>query len=192
MKNYTREYTIENGNVTITFDSEKQACEFLGVRQSSVCSCWRRGRKCKGFTIHRGEITSHQGTKTRLFKIWEGMRERCGRVKHPHFHNYGGRGITICKEWDVFNNFRDWAISNGYNRDLTLDRIDVNGNYEPANCRWITIQEQMSNKRTNHFVLVRGEKLTVTQCSRKYNIPVSTVRFRDKRGRDILTGAKMS
>lgn len=191
MNYYSREYTLINDNIVLKFDSEKQACEFLGVRQSSVCSCWRRGRKCKGYTIQRGEITTHHGTKTRLFKIWSGMFERCERQKHPHYNNYGGRGITICDEWHIFNNFRDWALNNGYDRSLTIDRIDVNGNYEPHNCRWVTIQEQANNKRSNHNVTICGETLTATQCSKKYNIPLSTVISRDNRGRDILTGAKM-
>lgn len=192
MKYYSREYTLINENLSITFDSEKQACDFLGVRQSSVCSCWRRGSKCKGYTIQRGEITTHHGTKTRLFKIWDGMIERCNRTKHPHYNHYGGRGITIYSEWYIFNNFRDWALKNGYDRSLTLDRIDVNGNYEPNNCRWITIQEQMSNKRNNHIVTVTGESLTATQCSRKFNIPVSTVIYRDNHNRNIITGANLA
>ena len=191
MKYYSREYTLINENTVITFDSEKQACAFLGVRQSSVCSCWRRGSKCKGYTIECGDITTHHGTKTRLFKISSGMFERCERQKHPHYNNYGGRGITICDEWHTFNNFRDWALNNGYDRSLTIDRIDVNGNYEPHNCRWVTIQEQMNNKRNNHTVTIYGETLTATQCGKKYNIPLSTVISRDNCGRDILTGAKM-
>ena len=191
MKYYSREYTLINENTVITFDSEKQACAFLGVRQSSVCSCWRRGSKCKGYTIERGDITTHHGTKTRLFKIWDGMLERCERSKHPHYKSYGGRGIKVCPEWHEFTQFRSWALDNGYDLNLTIERIDVNGNYEPSNCKWITIQEQASNKRSNHKVTIRGETLTATQCSKKYNIPLSTVIFRANRGRDILTGARM-
>jgi hypothetical protein len=122
------------------------------------------------------------------------MIERCYREKHPHYKNYGGRGIAVCDEWQGergFYRFNEWAMANGYADNLTIDRIDNNGNYEPNNCRWITIKEQMSNKRTNHWVNANGERLTVTQCSERYGIPKSTIRWRADRNRDVITGARM-
>lgn len=85
--------------------------------------------------------------KSRLYNIWCDMRKRCTNKNCRAYRWYGLRGIKVCQEWYRFINFRDWAISNGYADNLTIDRIDVNGNYEPKNCRWITIQEQQKNKR---------------------------------------------
>ena len=122
------------------------------------------------------------------------MHERCERVKHTHFKSYGDRGISVCKDWsgdNGFENFRAWALANGYSEQLTIDRIDNEGNYSPSNCRWATMKEQQNNKRTNHFVNARGILMTISQCSEKYGIPKSTVRWRDDHYRDVITGAKM-
>jgi hypothetical protein len=122
------------------------------------------------------------------------MNERCYRQKHPHYKDYGGRGIAVCEEWrgdDGFYNFKKWAIKSGYTDDLTIDRIDNDEMYKPQNCRWATVKEQMNNKRHNHFVSIGEESLTVAQCSEKYSIPKSTIIWREKHCRNILTGAKM-
>ena len=191
MMHYTTAYRLVKEDETLVFDSEKSACEYLGVSRCCVAGCYRRKVKCKGFTVEKIGITTHHSTNTRLYKVWCGMMERCYRVKHKHYKDYGGRGIEGCSQWKEFEPFRRWAISNGYSDTLTFDRINVNANYEPSNCRRATVKEQMSNKRTNHWVDANGEKMTITQCSEKYGIPKSTVRWRVANGRDVVTGAKM-
>ena len=91
---------------------------------------------------------SHHETKTRLYKIWIGMKSRCYYKASNAFKNYGGRGIIVCDEWiHSFKDFSEWAIKNGYDDSLTIDRIDPDGNYCPENCRWATMSVQEFNKR---------------------------------------------
>lgn len=94
----------------------------------------------------------------RLYRIYQGMRYRCYNKTNPGYHNYGGRGIFICDEWysDV-KKFIDWALLNGYQESLTIDRIDNDKGYSPENCRWATSKEQGRNKRSNYFISYRGE-----------------------------------
>lgn len=93
----------------------------------------------------------HGMSKTRLYRIWNNMKNRCTNNKKPDYKYYGGRGISFCKEWLSFSCFYDWAISNGYNDTLTLDRINVNGNYCPENCRFVSGDVQSRNKRNNLY-----------------------------------------
>lgn len=94
--------------------------------------------------------------KTRLYNIWSGIKSRCFYKKYNRYKYYGGRGITMCEAWrNDFKAFYDWAMANGYKEDLTIDRIDVNGNYEPSNCRWATLKEQANNRQ--HTLLIKYE-----------------------------------
>lgn len=109
---------------------------------------------------------THGMTRTKLFNTWQHMRRRCQSKSVPSYSRYGGRGISVCKEWDEsFIAFRDWAMANGYRDDLSIDRIDVNGNYEPSNCRWATMEEQSLNKRETIYIEYKGEtKPLLTWC----------------------------
>lgn len=107
------------------------------------------------------------------------MKNRCYNKKLKEYKNYGGRGIKICDEWkNDFLVFYKWSIENGYSDNLTIDRIDVNGNYEPSNCRWATIEMQANNKTNNHFITYNNQTLTINQWARKLNIPRETIKTR--------------
>lgn len=95
----------------------------------------------------RKAATVHGGSKTRLHNIWKGMRQRCQYEGHTKYWNYGGRGIKVCEDWQTFPAFRYWALANGYEETLTLDRIDCDGNYAPDNCRWVSYKLQNLNRR---------------------------------------------
>ena len=111
------------------------------------------------------------------------IKSRCYNKNNPRYKDYGGRGITICDEWlNDFMNFYNWAMTNGYKENLTIDRIDVNGNYEPNNCRWVTPKIQSNNKRNNIIVKYNNEKMTLKQWSELLNLNYKMVYFNYKRG----------
>jgi hypothetical protein len=111
----------------------------LTTKQAKSCGCLRS---------ENINTTSHNKSRTKLYKVWTSIKQRCVNEKTMAYEYYGGRGITICEDWkNDFNTFYDWAINNGYKIGLTIDRINNNGNYQPNNCRWVTMEVQNSNKR---------------------------------------------
>lgn len=136
---------------------------------TTSCGCYNRERVSQTASTHRL-------TNSRLYSIWENIVDRIENPNCKGYKYYGGRGIAICKEWrNDFKTFYDWSMSNGYQDNLTIDRINVDGNYEPSNCRWVTWEIQNSNKRNNHYEYINGQKYTVTQISKMYNINLRTL-----------------
>ena len=118
-----------------------------------------------------------------LWNTLKHMKERCYKENSKSYPNYGARGITICDEWLLSHKaFIRWSIENGWKRGLTIDRINVNGNYEPSNCRWITHTEQMSNKTDNVWIEHNGERMTLTQWCEKLDFNIDTALTRRSRG----------
>ena len=126
----------------------------------------------------------HNKSHDRLYAIYKSMLHRCYSPKSRSYRSHGKRGITVCKEWQItenyngMNNFYEWALSNGYQDNLTIDRIDNNGNYEPSNCRWTTYVTQGNNRSNNHMITYNGETKTMAEWAREYNIPYNTFAWR--------------
>jgi hypothetical protein len=153
----------------------------LVLRKQQSCGCLRKPPN----------VTKHGLRNHKLYYLWSGMKQRCYNKNHCRYSDYGGRGIEVCKEWtnakNGFTNFYNWAISNGYDesagyRKCTLDRIDVNGNYEPNNCRWITQKEQNNNKRNNVILSYNGKTHNITEWCNILNLTQSAIRHRLERG----------
>lgn len=140
------------------------------------CGCLKRDR---GYNLAKEYRLKHGRTGTRLYKIWHGMKTRCKNVNSKFYKYYGARGISVCDEWDRnFKNFYEWAIKNGYDENLTLDRIDNNGNYEPSNCKWSTRQVQMNNRCSTLFLTYDNKTKALTEWAREYNMRPVTLRQR--------------
>ena len=145
----------------------------LALRSGDTCSCGCLRNK-------------HGLRKSRLYRIWQHIKERCYKPNTKCYNNYGGRGIKMYQEWlDDFMNFYEWAMSNGYKDDLTIDRIDVNGNYEPSNCRWVTQKVQARNTRVNNYITYNGETKCVAEWAEIYNIKPATLSYRLHHGWNI-------
>lgn len=153
----------------------------LRLGQSRSCGCL----KLEEFSAR---TTTHGKSKTRLYNTYQAMKRRCYNPNVKRYEHYGGRGITICDEWlNDFQAFYDWAMANGYNPDAprgecTIDRIDNDKGYSPANCRWVGTKAQERNKSNNHVVEFQGETHSITEWSEKTGIGVSTIIFRLKSG----------
>lgn len=125
------------------------------------------------------------GKISRLYHIWEDMKSRCNNHRNRRYESYGGRGISLCKDWEDYKQFHDWAMMSGYKNNLTIDRIDVNGNYHPENCRWATQKQQGNNRRNNVTISYNGVSKTIAQWSEIKGWGYHVIKNRLKRGWSI-------
>lgn len=145
-----------------------------GATQS--CGCLKSHR-----TTERN--TTHGKSNTRLFSIWQGMKKRCNNSNNQAYKYYGARGIHVCGEWiNDFSKFYNWSISNGYSDNLTLERIDVNGNYEPKNCKWIPFEDQARNRRDTTHITINGETKRMSEWAKESPVTTTTIYQRIKDG----------
>lgn len=139
----------------------------------------KRSCGCSRVADQRQSVSKHGGRNTRLYRTWANMKQRTENPNHIAYPNYGGRGIKVCDEWkSSFENFRDWALKAGYTDDLTIDRIDVNGNYEPSNCRWLTKQEQNRNQRSNVIIEYNGVRQTMSEWAAQIGVSEAAIHRR--------------
>ncbi len=154
------------------FCGRKFITRITGLENGKVTSC---GCRRRDGLIRR--VTRHNMSKSSEYKAWESMKARCLYEKSKFYYKYGGRGITICDKWMDFKNFyRD--MGNKPDEKYSLERIDVNGNYEPSNCRWATRREQDRNKTNTVYINYNGEKWVLMDLAKKFNIHQQTLKQR--------------
>lgn len=113
--------------------------------------------------------------RDKLYNVWRGIKKRCNNPTYYAYPSYGGRGIKMCEYWNDFEHFYEWALQNGYEVGLTLDRIDNEGNYEPNNCRWATWKTQGNNRRTNKLISYNGKTQTISEWADEIGISTNAL-----------------
>ena len=161
----------ECGNESVSFASNL----LRGIATS--CGCYGRN-------IIGGNTRTHGMSKTRMFKIWVGIRKRCTNPNMTSYKDYGGRGIKVCERWDEYINFYN-DMKDGYSDSLTLERDNPNGDYEKSNCRWATSKEQGRNKRNTRSIDLEGRSLTAAAWAEISGTESSTIIWRIKKGWDV-------
>lgn len=128
----------------------------------------------------------HNGKHTKLYRVWCGIKERCNNPNNKKYYRYGGRGIAVCEQWqDDFDSFRSWALSNGYEEGLTIDRVNNDDNYSPDNCRWVTRREQNRNYSRNHMITYNGKTQCISDWEAETGINRATILFRLKSNKPL-------
>lgn len=186
------------GRLTVLYRIHK--CNKRHAYWLCVCKCGNltevRGSHLTGEKIkscgcllhdsHEPTYIKHNKTNTKLYSVWSNMKDRCYNDKNHNYDDYGGRGIDVYSEWrNDFMSFYNWAINNGYKEGLSIDRIDVNGNYEPNNCRWATTKQQLRNTRKNIYFTINGETHCLSEWCEILDLKYETIRQRVARGWNI-------
>lgn len=158
---------------------------------TTSCGCYGKQRRVEGKLAN-----SHGMSRERIYHLFQNMKYRCNNPKSPNYSAYGGRGIAVCNEWmqkDGFERFYSWAISNGYRDDLSLDRIDVNGDYSPHNCRWADSETQHNNTQNSVKITFNGKTMTAAQWAKEIGVDRHTIYDRIRSGKPIkeILGPKL-
>lgn len=146
------------------------------LRDGRVRSCG-----CLQRDLQSAKQGTHRESNTKLYGVWLAMRRRCNLITDAAYKDYCGRGISVCQDWNSdYTTFRKWAYSNGYEEgcELTLDRIDFNGNYDPGNCRWVDRVVQANNRRSCRLYTYNGETHNIGEWAKLYNIPYKKLHSR--------------
>ncbi|MEW5569731.1 hypothetical protein [Rossellomorea marisflavi] len=141
------------------------------LKNDTVKSCGCLNREAKR--------TTHGLSKTKLYHVWAGMKDRCYNENSHGFTYYGSRGINVCEQWkNDYIEFHKWAFESGYKEGLTIERINVNGNYDPSNCKWITQEEQTRNMTSSRKITYDGKTQTISEWARELKINRVTLNCR--------------
>lgn len=166
--------------------SKEISGSLLNTHTALSCGCVTK-EKMRNFCMRRN--TTHGQSKTRLYKIWQAMKDRCYRTENRHYANYGGRNIIVCDEWEnSFEKFQEWSLANGYEKTLSIDRKDVNGNYCPENCKWSTDTEQARNRRNTLYAYYDGKLQLLVNICAITNEKYSTVYTRYRKNNELYGG----
>ena len=144
------------------------------LRSSAIrsCGCLRKENT-------KNMRSKHGLRNTQIYRTWANIKTRCYNPNKDTFNYYGGRNVEMCQDWkEDFINFYNWSMEHGYKEGLTIDRINPSGNYEPNNCRWVTMKEQQNNKLNNHYIMYEGQKHTLMEWSEILNINYRTLHKR--------------
>ena len=184
LKYITQERVARNGAMVLCKCDcgntiERKSIYILKPKHPQNCGCVKKQWR-------RDIWTTHGGAYTRLYTIWQCMKNRCYLKTHKRYKNYGGRGIMVCKEWlNDFVAFRDWALSHGYSDKLTIERAKVNEDYKPSNCKWVTNKEQQKNKTDNVFIEYNGRRMIISDWAKELKMSPATLGYRLRKGMPI-------
>jgi hypothetical protein len=153
----------------------------LNIGHTQSCGCLQKDRSRKSKLVH-GKYHDENGNRSKLYHVWDSMKQRCNNPNNKSYMDYGGKGVKVCSDWNDYKTFYDWAISNGYQEGLTIERINNTEGYKPSNCKWIKKSMQASNRRNNHYLSFRGKKMTVTEWGNELGINPKNILTRLRRG----------
>lgn len=153
----------------------------LNSGHTKSCGCLQKKRSAEIKMVH-GLYKDATGKRTKLYHVWGGMKERCFNQNHQAYKDYGRRGITVCEEWLEYAVFHDWAMKSGYKQGLSIERINNDGNYEPANCEWIPRLHQAANRRNVRMITHDDVTLTASEWGKRLNLNPKNILNRLRRG----------
>ncbi len=198
---FTKLYVIKRAEGNSNFGEARWLCRCeCGQEKIVLGSDLRKGITKSCGCYNHEQHSKHNGYEEKLYSVWKSMRYRCRNTNHQNYDKYGGRGIEICDEWyNSYSSFRKFAYGKGYDPNIdgcsqTIERIDVNGNYEPNNCKLASRKEQANNKRNNVYIEIDGTVKTMSQWAEYSGVNRSTIQGRYNhgvRGEDLIKHDKV-
>lgn len=182
----TDDYVSPKGDRTIQWLCLCECGNERKVQSSHLKDGHTKSCGCLNKDILSKTASTHGDSETLLYKVYQNMKQRCVNPNNKRYEFYGGKGISVCKEWnDDYLKFKEWALENGYRQGLSIDRIDVDKDYEPSNCRWAGHKVQNNNRSINHYVTHNNVTKTLSEWADEYNIDYNVFSWRIRKGWDV-------